>query len=552
MLKIKNGQVFDPANNIQGEVADLWIDEGKIVQPEQLQGKDLSAAREIDAQGCVVMPGGIEIHSHIAGTKVNIARNMRPEDHYSHYRPTTKTTRAGTGYTTPTTFLTGYEYVALGYTTAFEAAVSPLAARHAHEELEDTPILDNGMYTLMGNNHMIMKVLSATAQDETTRRERMKNLVTWMFDCSKGYAIKAVNPGGIEDWKWNQAGVNLDTPVKPYGVTSRQIIMGLAEASTDLGLPHGLHIHCNHLGEPDNYLTTLETMKALTGHRVHFTHQQFHAYGKAKNGKIKSAARELAEFMNSHPEFTCDAGQIVFGPATTMTADSPMQFNLHKITGNKWANTDVEMETGSGIVPMVYRPDVLINAVQWCIGLELLLLVKNPWQIMMSTDHPNAGPFTDYPRIIRMLMDADYRNAIVDSLHPDTCRYTHLRDITREYTVEEIAIITRSAPARSLGLERKGHLAPGADADIAIYKIHPDKEKMFRFPTHVLKDGLVVFEDGQIKQSFKGRRHIVDPDASRELETELREDFDKYYTVELANFPVEDAYVSRPEVIPCK
>jgi len=550
MLKIKNGQIYDPTNKVHGEVRDLWIDDGKVVDPEDLKDKDTSLAQEINADGCVVMPGGVEIHSHIAGSKVNIARNMCPEDHYSHYRASTQCTRSGSGYTIPSTFKTGYEYATLGYTTGFEAAVPPLVARHTHEELEDTPILDTGGYILMGNNYMIMKVLSD--KDEKARRERLKDLVTWYLITGKGYAIKAVNPGGVESWKWKLHDISLDTPVKPFGVTAREITLGLAEASTELKLPHGLHLHANQIGEPGNYRTTLETMKTLTGHNVHFTHIQYHSYGATKKGRIQSASREIAEFINAHPEFTCDVGQIVFGPATTMTADSPMQYRLHKITGNKWANTDVELETGAGIVPITYRPEVLVNAVQWCIGLELMLLIKNPWQIFMSTDHPNAGPFTDYPVIIRLLMDADYRNAVFETLHPDTRQYTHLKDLKREYTYEEIAIITRSGTAKSLGLPKKGHLGNGADGDVAIYRVHPDKEKMFRYPTHVLKDGQVVVKDAEIVDSFRGRRFFVEPDAEHTLAPDLTEDFLQYYSVELSSFPVQDAYISRPEVIPCK
>jgi formylmethanofuran dehydrogenase subunit A len=380
----------------------------------------------------------------------------------------------------------------------------------------------------------------------------MKDLVSWYLTTGKGYAIKAVNPGGVESWKWKMHDISLDSPVKPFGVTAREISLGLAEAATDLKLPHGLHIHANQIGEPGNYKTTLETMKTLSGHNVHFTHIQYHSYGITNKGRIQSAAREVAEFVNAHPEFTCDVGQIVFGPATTMTADSPMQYRLHEITGNKWANTDVELETGAGIVPITYRPDSLVNAVQWCIGLEHMLLIKSPWQIFMSTDHPNAGPFTDYPVIIRLLMDADFRNAVFDTLHPDTVKYTNLKDLKREYTFEEIAIITRSGTAKSLGLERKGHLGTGADADVAIYRTHANREKMFRFPTHVLKDGQIVVKDAEIVDSFRGRRFFVEPDADRNLSPELTKDFLQYYSVELSSFPVQKEYISRPEVIPCK
>lgn len=545
MLKIVNGLVYDPANGVNGEVREIFIENGKIVEPSLPYAVD----EIIDASGCVVMPGGIEIHSHIAGGKVNTARSMHPEDHYDHFRGSNATTRSGTGYTVPSTFLTGYKYSSLGYTTAFEAAVTALEARHAHKELEDTPLLDSGIYALMGNNHMILKVLSEPDQRE--RQERLYCLVNWLLISSKAYAVKVVNPGGAESWKWSQGSVGLDTAVPPFGLTPRKILLGLAEVIKELKLPHGLHLHTNHLGEAGNFLTTLETMRTLEGFPVHLTHLQFFSYGITKKGGVRSAAREMAEYMNLHPECTCDVGQIVFGPATTMTADSPMQFRLHQVTGNKWSNTDVEMETGSGIVPMMYRPSVLFNAIQWSVGLELLLLIKNPWQIVLTTDHPNGGPFTSYPQIIRLLMDVDYRNSVLEQLHPKTTQFTHLKELSREYSLEEICIITRAAPARILGLSRKGQLGNGAEGDVAIFRQQEDKEKMFTSPAYVLKDGKVVVRDGEVVYSFRGKRLFVDPDGTKILPPDLAKDFADYYSIALGNFAVQEEYLSRPEVIPC-
>ncbi len=545
MLEIVNGQIYDPANGVRGEVGQIYVENGKIVEPPLATPAD----ETIDATGCVVMPGGVEIHSHIAGSKVNSARSMCPEDHYDHFKESTSESRSGTGYTVPTTYLTGYLYSQLGYTTAFEAAVPPLEARHAHEEFNDTPMLDSGMYTLMGNNHMLMKVLAD--KDDQARRERLRNMITWLLTSSRGYAVKVVNPGGVESWKWNRRGVDLDTPVPPFEVTPRKIIYELARGIEDLRLPHPMHLHANHLGEPGNYKTTLETMGTLEGLRTHFTHLQFHSYGVTKRGGIKSAAPEMIDYLNEHPEFSFDVGQIVFGPATTMTADAPMQFGLHQLTGNKWINADIEMETGSGIVPMRYRPSILINAVQWCIGLELLLLVKNPWQVVLTTDHPNGGPFTAYPDIIRLLMDKDYRQARIEKLNPRALRRTQLQDLDREYTLKEIAIITRSAPAKILGLSQKGHLGAGADADVAIYRKQKNKKEMFAKAAHVLKDGKIVYSNEQNRESVPGRRFFVVPDGSTVLMPDMVEDFNNYYTVQLSNFAVQEEYLLRPQEVPC-
>ncbi|GAI39341.1 unnamed protein product, partial [marine sediment metagenome] len=91
---IKNGTVYDPMNGIDGEKKDLFIKEGKIV--EEADGK------EIDASGLIVLPGGVEIHTHIAGSKVNLGRLFRPEDHRKDPVLRTGVTRGGVGYTVPT------------------------------------------------------------------------------------------------------------------------------------------------------------------------------------------------------------------------------------------------------------------------------------------------------------------------------------------------------------------------------------------------------------------------------------------------------------------
>jgi len=549
MLRIANGRVYDPANGVAGESRDIFIKDGKILADGQVSREQALGLETHDAAGCAVFPGGVEIHSHIAGAKVNSGRIMCPEDHYGHVRAKTAVTRAGCGLVVPSTFQTGYLYSQLGYTTVFEAAVPPIEARHAHEELMDIPMLDTGCFTVMGNNYLVMQVLSDP--DPARRRDRLRNLVPWLLRASRGYAVKVVNPGGVEDWKWHMGAADLDTPTPPFGVTPRQIITGLAEVVDELGLPHPMHLHCNHLGEPGNLDTTLETMRTLEGHRTHFTHLQYHSYGKTKKGGFTSGAARMAEYINEHPEFTCDVGQIVFGRTLTMTSDAPMEFKLHQLRRAKWGNCDIEMEGGSGLVPVTYSPKVLVNAIQWAVGLELLLLIKNPWQVFLTTDHPNAGPFTAYPEIIRLLMDADCRQSWLEKLHPKIRSRTCLFDLAREYSLAEIAIITRAGTARRLGLSAKGHLGAGAEADVAVYPLLDDKAAMFSRPRYVFKQGLLVVRDGEIVQSVDGKTLCVDPAGDRELAEDLTESFAGCYTVKIANYMVEDEYLRRPEVIAC-
>lgn len=155
LFLLRNGTVYDPLHGLNGVVCDLWVDDGRMVAaPADPQ---IRADRVLDATGLVVMPGGVDMHCHIAGPKVNAARKMLPEDRRrSQPMLRTKMTRSGTIGSVPSTFATGYLYAGLGYTTAFDAAIPPLAARHAHEEFHDTPMIDKGFLVLAGNNHFVM------------------------------------------------------------------------------------------------------------------------------------------------------------------------------------------------------------------------------------------------------------------------------------------------------------------------------------------------------------------------------------------------------------
>ncbi|MGL4445533.1 MAG: formylmethanofuran dehydrogenase subunit A, partial [Alsobacter sp.] len=383
LLKIANGTVYDPAHGVDGVVTDVWIRDGKVVAAPTDPAD--APTQVIDATGLVVMPGGVDMHSHIAGPKVNVARKMRPEDK-RRAPPVRRTplTRSGTTGSVPSTFATGYLYAGLGYTTAFDAAIPPLGARHAHEEFHDTPVIDKGFLTLFGNNHYVLKQVAAGEM------ERLRAYSAWLLSSAKSYGMKLVNPGGVEMWKQGPGNVDgLDGNVDLFDITPRQIIVALAQTAIDLRLPHAVHIHCNNLGLPGNWATTLATMQALEGRRAHFTHVQFHSYGGGPDdqGTFCSHVPPLAEFVNAHPEITVDVGQVLFGETTSMTGDGPLGYYLHKVTGRRWTNIDTEMEAGCGIVPITYKDKSFVHALQWAIGLEWYLLVQDPWRVAMSTDH---------------------------------------------------------------------------------------------------------------------------------------------------------------------
>ncbi|HEX5272144.1 MAG TPA: formylmethanofuran dehydrogenase subunit A [Gemmataceae bacterium] len=540
MLRITGGKVYDPANGISGEVRDICVRDGKIVA-------DVEGGRTIDATGMVIFPGGVDVHTHVAGAALNFARAMIPEDH-RRSAPMVRNQyhRGGIGGATPTTYVTGYLYAGLGYTTVNEAAVPILSARHTHEELRDTPIVDKSCCVLMANNEILLDLI------EKGELERARHVTAWNIWAAKAYGVKAVNPGGVAAWKWGKDAKGLFEPVPGYSkVTPAMIISALAGVVDGLGLPHPLHLHCNNLGAPGNYRTTLETMKLLEGNRAHVAHLQYHAYGGDDWFTMRSESVKIAEEFNARKNLTADAGAVLFGNTVTITADGPWQHLLYKLTGKKWGNIDVENETGCGVVPYVYKEKNLVNAIQWAVGLELMLLIDDPWRLYLTTDHPNGAAFWRYPEIIRLLMDRDFRKEQLKRLAPKALKRIVLPELDREYTLSEIAILTSAGPARALGLPQKGHLGVGADADIAVFNQEKDAAHMFAYPRYVLKGGEVVIEEGEIRKTVEGKGLLVKPAYDEKVEDFIRPLFQQFYTMSFDNYPVEMERIEHPEVRPC-
>ena len=547
--KLANGRVYDPAHGINGERRDLYIRDG-LICPEPAAGARIG--RRLDLKGRIVMAGAIDIHTHIGGGKVNLARMMLPEDHAADPVNRTKLTRSGCGHAAPSTFTAGYRYAEMGYTACFEPAMLPSNARQTHMEMADTPMVDKGAYAMLGNDDFFLRLLAAK-KDQAL----INDYVGWIINATQALAIKVVNPGGISAFKFNQRRLDLDERNPHYGVSPREIVIALSRAVTELGIPHPLHVHGCNLGVPGNAATTLATIAAAEGRPLHLTHIQFHSYGSEGDRKFSSAAAGIAEAVNKNPNISIDVGQILFGQTVTVSGDSMLQYAGHEHAHpNKWLIMDIECEAGCGVVPFKYRDKNFVNALQWAIGLELFLLVDDPWRVFLTTDHPNGAPFTSYPHLIRLLMDRHFRNEMLGTINPAAARASTLAGIDREYSLYEIAIMTRAAPARSLGLRSRGHLGAGAVADITVYSEQADKEKMFGRPDYVFKDGELIVRNGRISQVVNGATHTLRPEFDRGIERSLKRYFADYQTVSLANFKIDEAEImehgnSRVIVQPC-
>jgi formylmethanofuran dehydrogenase subunit A len=549
LTRLKGGTLYDPVNGVNGERRDLYIRDGRFVAEEPNAPVD----HEFDASGMIVMAGGIDLHSHIGGGKTNLSRLLLPEDHrgdlprHADYESVQDANGRylrlpSCGVCAPGTLATGYRYAEMGYTAAFEPAMMPSNARHTHLEMGDTPIIDHGAYVMLGNDELFLQLLA-----ERDSFERLRDYVGWTIHASKALGVKVVNPGGISAFKFNQRSLNVDEQHVHYGITPRDVLRTLSRALTELRVPHPLHVHASNLGVPGNIDSTIATMDAADGLPIHLTHIQFHSYGVEGPRKFSSGARVIAEAVNARPNVSIDVGQIIFGQTVTASGDTMMQFrNAPLGTPKKWIVGDIECDAGCGIVPFRYREQSFVNALQWIIGLEIFLLIDDPWRVSMTTDHPNGGPFTSYPHLIRLLMDKRFRDEQLAKLNPEAQVASALPELKREFSLYDIAIITRAGPARLLGLKDRGHLGVGAAADIAVYRDDADRERMFTSPAYVFKDGQLVARDGTLVATPTGGIHFVSPEFDRGIEKTLR----AYGDANLVGNPAHAA-ISDDEICAC-
>jgi formylmethanofuran dehydrogenase subunit A len=530
MIVLRGGQVYDPANGRDGQVGDVWIDGERIAAPPA-PGTPVEV---IDATGWAVTPAAVEIHTHVAGAGLNLARSLTAAESASPAL-------------LPGAEQIARDYLRLGYTTLFDAAMPPLLAWRAHRDLARMPSVDRGAYTLVGDH---AEVLAALRSGDPAR---LRQTLAWLLEVSGGYALKLVNPGVGLAWRRGAAIQGLDDALDAQGLTPRRILTGVAAAAVELGLPHPAHVHAGRLGQPGNAALLCETLRALEGLPAHFCHIQFFSYAAEDAGALRSAAGQVCDQLAACPRLTCDVGQVVFGPAAAVTADLQAVHWLQRAAGGRWACRVLGGEGGVGAMPLAYRASDAASAVQWATGLELLLRSPDPARMFLTTDYPNGGPFQAYPQALAWLMDRALRREALAQAHPAARERSGLAGLEREYRLDEVVAMTSWGPARALGLADRGHLSVGALADLRCLRLAAAPLEMFAAPALVLKRGQVVARDGQIVAQTPGRTLAARPAWDAALRPGFQARLRQAAGIDPAQYglPAEAAEAADLEVVAC-
>ena len=531
LIRLAGGEVVDPANGLTGK-RDVWIKDGFVVEKPVSKRAD----KTYDVSGCLIMAGAIDIHSHIGGGNVNTARLLLPEQHAAHLKRPLHTPLSNAGWST---FSTGCLYAQMGFTTVVEPAMSPSNALHTHMELADIPIIDKATLAILGNDDFLLSMIRDDASPAM-----IDDYVAWTVSRSRALGVKVINAGAAAAFKENVRNFAFDDVVPSYGVSSRRIVETLQASVGRLGIPHPLHVHANNLGIAGNAATAAETIQASAGQPLHLAHLQFYGYGTEGKRGFSSEAARLAELVNGNRDVTIDVGQVMFGQTVTISSDVTRQYAGMRTAHPKKSIIFDGDGNGGGIVPYRYRKDYY-GSLQWAVGLELFLLIDDPWRIFFTTDHPNGAPFTAYPELFELLMSRDARNAKMAELDRSALELTTLGSISREYTLEEVAVMTRAAPARLLGLDDRGHLGPGAIADIAVYRKGQGIQKMFRDAALVFKDGDLVVRDGVVTHYRWGRALRLNPPPDKGMIKRMQAYHEERYGLSLDWFTFPDSAIAR-------
>lgn len=171
-----------------------------------------------------------------------------------------------------------------------------------------------------------------------------------------------------------------------------------------------------------------------------------------------------------------------------------------------------------------------------------MLTFPDPSRMFLTTDHPNEGPFLAYPQVIEWLKSRAAREAVLQKIHPAGREKTGLGSLKRELSLSDIITMTSWGPARSLGLNDRGHLGAGALADLPCYCKQADVRAMFVSPAWVMRRGERVVENGRIIAFQIGDLQTIHPEWDAGWRADIYSSLREIGSVQPEQYGLGEAY----------
>ncbi len=507
---IKNGIVFDPLNDIDGEVKDILIENRKIVERFSSEND----VKEINAKNKTVIPSAIDIHAHVASQQVNWARLLGSKN--------PKFQESWKGLTLESV---AKDYVSNGYTFIIEANVFPSLSKQTMFNFLQLPMLDKAM---------LLNVSNLSALELEYKRGKTEEMAIFLSDLlskTKSFGFKAYNPFESEDWDFKSLRSDLSSNGRLYYFSALDVYENLAKCNEYLDLPHSLHAHVegyeNKQGK-DNLFTILNLIKSLnlkenSGKTRKFGRAQLFHLAHASSYNIDGVNKELIDFLNNNKDFDLDLGCLGFNDINPLiTSDRRLIYSLlsesdaNNKKDLKVIRSAIEFEGDSFATLRSLSKNNEKDCIMWSNAIELALGVKNKFQIQLSVNYPNYASINDIPEIALLLMSSEVREKFMKDMNPNFLNTSSLKNNEDCLSFNEFIIISRASPAKSLGLGNiKGNLGIGSDGDINILDLNTneiDVSKDYEIVInalknidHVMKGGVIIKKQDKIDLKNRGK-----------------------------------------------
>ncbi len=506
-LMIKNGVVFDPINNIDGEIKDILIESGKIVE----KFSNETDVKEIDAKGKTVIPSAVDIHTHVASQQVNWARLLGTNNN--------KFKEIWQGLTLKNI---AKNYISNGYTFILEANVFPSLAKQTVFDFKQLPVLDKAM---------LLNVSNFWPLELEFQRGKIDDMAIFLSDLlskTYGFGIKIYNPFENENWNFRELREDISQMGRLYNFSALDVYENAVKCVETLGLPHSTHAHIegyeNEIGKR-NLITVLEKIKSLnieTSQNADsdLKRKQILHIAHANAYNFDGNNENLINFLNENQNFDIDVGFVGFNQINPVITSDRRLINsmlTEDINENprKLISSAVEFEGDFFITMRNFSKDNYKDCVLWANALDLALNIRNKFQVSFSLNYPNYANLSDIPEIVTWLVSKDARENFMKDMNNEFLNNNSLSNNDKVLNFSEFVCLTRASPAKSLGLTNiKGNLGSNADGDLNILDININEIDISKNPEklkrallnieYVVKSGKIIKKQKEINLNPNG------------------------------------------------
>ncbi|MBN1803126.1 MAG: amidohydrolase family protein [Candidatus Lokiarchaeota archaeon] len=482
---IKNGCVIDPINKIKSEIKDILIENGQIVESFSSENN----VKEINASGKTVIPAGIDMHSHVASQQVNWARLILANEKYIHSKWHNFSLES-----------IARHYISQGYTFFVEANVFPSLAKQTSFNFSHIPVLDKAM---------LLNVSTLWPLELEFQRGKIEDMAIFLsnlLEKTKAFGIKAYNPFESESWDFKKNRDDISINGRLYNFNALNVYENLAKANELLELPHSVHVHVEgyeHEQGNINLDIVLKKIKSLNLKLPSRRNQIFHL-AHANSYFPDASISEVIKFFNNNQEFDLDLGFIGFNAINPLiTSDRRL---VNSLRNSKQEHSVIsmaaELEGDAFASVRSFDKSNEKDCFLWANAIEIALQIRNKYQVQFSLNYPNYANISDIPKISSWLLSPSARKEFMKGMNADFIKKCNLIGSEENLNLEELIIITRSSPARSLGIaEHKGQLGINADGDLNILNMDAreiDPQKDYSRIENALTNMELVLKRGEI------------------------------------------------------